>query len=213
MFTSSALISLAYRIAVDNGKVEQNPARLVKHRKENNARIRWLFPAEEHRLRKVIEAKFPEHITEFDIALHTGMRRSEHYSLTWPDVDFANRLITLRRTKSGEVRHIKLNQVALAAFQSLFAQSRGEGYVFTNSRFERLMNSRHWFEPQVDEAGIEGFTWHCLRHTFASRLLMKGVDLRTVQQFMGHNYDTNDVPLRTPRARTSVGGNRAAVRN
>ena len=48
------------------------------------------------------------------------------------------------------------------------------------------MNSRHWFEKAVTDAGITDFTWHCLRHTFASRLVMAGVDLRIVQELMGH---------------------------
>jgi site-specific recombinase XerD len=45
---------------------------------------------------------------------------------------------------------------------------------------------RQWFEPAVKEARLAAFTWHCLRHTFASRLVMAGVDLRTVQELMGH---------------------------
>ena len=181
-----ALFSLTFRLAVENGKIKYNPARLVKRRREDNARVRWLLPVEEKRLRQAIEEKGAEHIPEFEIALHTGMRRSEQYSLMWSDIDFINRIITVRHTKNGEMRHIRLNQTALAAFEQLFARSNGEGFVFTNGRFEHLLNSRHWFEPAVEKAKIADFTWHCLRHTFASRLTMAGVDLRTVQQLMGH---------------------------
>jgi site-specific recombinase XerD len=177
---------LTFRLALENGKIKYNPARLVKRRREDNARIRWLLGEEEKRLRKAIEEKWAEHMPELDIALHTGMRRSEQYSLMWSDIDFINRIITVRHTKNGEMRHIRLNQTALATFEQLFARSNGEGFVFTNGRFEHLLNSRHWFEPAIEKAGIADFTWHCLRHTFASRLVMAGVDLRTVQQLMGH---------------------------
>jgi len=49
-----------------------------------------------------------------------------------------------------------------------------------------LQGYKHWFEPAVSEAGVRDFTWYCLRHTFASRLVMAGVDLRTVAELMGH---------------------------
>jgi hypothetical protein len=49
-----------------------------------------------------------------------------------------------------------------------------------------LQGYKHWFGPSVKEAGIKDFTWYCLRHTFASRLAMAGVDLRTLAELMGH---------------------------
>jgi tetratricopeptide (TPR) repeat protein len=82
-----ALVSLVYRLGIQNGKVKENPARLVKHRQENNARVRWLSPEEEVRLRAFLEATCPQYVPELDLALHTGMRLGEMFSLTWDGVE------------------------------------------------------------------------------------------------------------------------------
>jgi site-specific recombinase XerD len=58
--------------------------------------------------------------------------------------------------------------------------------VFLNTKGDRLLDARDWFEPAVEKAGLEDYTWHCNRHTFASWLVMAGVDIRTVAQLMGH---------------------------
>jgi integrase len=114
-----ALWSLTFRVGMENGKVTQNPARLVKRRREDNTRVRWLLDEEEPLLRDVISDSYAEHMPEFDIAIHCGMRKSEQYSLTWPDIDFSNRILTVRKSKNGEMRHIKLNPIALEAFRIL----------------------------------------------------------------------------------------------
>jgi len=46
--------------------------------------------------------------------------------------------------------------------------------------------SRQWFEEVTEKANISNFHWHDLRHTFASRLVMARIPLRTVQLLMGH---------------------------
>jgi site-specific recombinase XerD len=56
----------------------------------------------------------------------------------------------------------------------------GTGPVFVTIHGEPLLGYKHWFDSAVQEAGIRDFTWYCLRHTFASRLVMAGVDRRTV---------------------------------
>jgi Phage integrase family len=48
-----------------------------------------------------------------------------------------------------------------------------------------LRGYKHCFDPPVREAGIRDFTWYCLRHTFASRLVMVGVGLRTIADLWG----------------------------
>jgi len=176
-----ALLSLTYRLAIRNGKVKENPARLVSHRLENNARIRFLSSEEETKLRKAIDAACPEYLAELDLAIHTGMRMSEQYRLRWQDVSFARRTLTIARSKNGETRHVPLNKAALAALMALEKRVNGSEFVCGGA-----VEPRRWFEPVVKSANLTEFSWHCLRHTFASRLVMAGVDIRTVQELLGH---------------------------
>jgi integrase len=113
------------------------------------------------------------------------MRAGEQFGLKWEQVDFARKLITLPKTKSGKMRHIPLNAVAMAALNRLRLRV-GSPYVFTNRYGERMENQRDWFDEVLREVNLPGYTWHVNRHTFASRLVMGGVDLRTVAELLGH---------------------------
>jgi len=175
-----SLMSLMFRLGMGSGKATANPARLVKGRKEDNARVRFLSEAEEEKLRAVIREHWPEHEPEFDIALNTGMRRGGMYGIEWRDVDFEHRLVTERLSKNGKTRYVPLNEAAVAAFAKLRQTSDGDGRVFSTHK------PRHWFERAVAVAGVTDFHWHDCRHTFASRLTMLSVPLRAVQKLMGH---------------------------
>jgi len=181
-----ALLSLIFRLGIENGKVKENPARLVKHRLVNNARTRWLSPEEEARLRIAIAARHPEHIPELEIALNTGLRLSEMYGLTWENVNLSRRVLTVPRAKNGEMRHVPINTAALSALLELRKRGDGTDRVIRSLKGFVLSDPSRWFENAVRIAKIRDFSWHCLRHTFASRLVMAGVDLRTVQELLGH---------------------------
>lgn len=176
-----ALLSLIYRLAIRSGKVKENPARLVPHRLEDNARIRFLSVDEETSLRKAIGEKCPERMPEFDLSLNTGMRLSEQYGLLWENVSIPLRILTIPRSKNGTMRHVPLNQAATRALEGLRKQYRASQLVCGGAR-----EPRRWFEPILKDAKVANFSWHCLRHTFASRLVMAGVDIRTVQELLGH---------------------------
>lgn len=195
-----ATLGRALQLAVIDGHLSRNVARMVTARREHNERIRWLRPEEETKLVKAIRAEWPEYLPSFYIALHTGMRQSEQFSLTWDEVDFERRRIFLDQTKNGSNREVPMNRTALAAFEELREEREGrrrEGkelseYVFTSARYrgERLLNPRQWFDVAVANAKIGDFHWHDLRHTFISRLVMKGADLKTVQDLAGHRSIT-----------------------
>jgi integrase len=177
-----------FNLAIENGKTESNPARLLKTRRAPDGRVRFLDANEESRLVAVIMARWPAHLPEFVIALNTGMRKSEQYQrINWNSVDFLHRDLYVPVSKNGDGRHITMTPEVIAAFRVLFARTSGQGPIFQAARGgAALQGPKHWFEDALLAAKVKDFTWHCLRHTFASRLVMAGVDLSTVSNLLGH---------------------------
>lgn len=177
-------LSGIFTYAVRSGRLASNPVRQVRRFKENEHRIRYLTEDEEKGLRKAIRKSCRQREPELDLALNTGMRRGEQFSLTWDAVDLIGGRLTVRG-KTGR-RFIPINGAAKAALERLHARSNGSAYVCPETKSPWQRDWRRWFESAVDAAKIENFRWHDLRHTFASRLVMAGVDIRTVQELMGH---------------------------
>jgi len=180
-------MSLSYRLGILNRKVTSNPARSVTHRREDNNRVRFLTEEEEKKLRKVIEAKWRSHMPELDLAINTGIRKGSQYGLTWDMVDWKGRMLDIPRTKNEEPIHVPLNDAAMAALKTVEGRGRAKGRVFQSAKTgEPLENGRHWFDDAVMEAGIKNVRWHDFRHTFASRLRMKGAPLEDIADLLGH---------------------------
>ena len=94
-------------------------------------------------------------------------------------------------TRNGSDRFVTLNSAAVEVLKGLKKRHEElalppDSTLFHSKRDELIKNPRQWFATALDQAKIEGVTWHTLRHTFASRLVMAGVDLKTVQELMGH---------------------------
>ena len=192
-----AYLSLAYRLGNENGLVAVNPARLVRQRHEDNARIRWLSSDEEIRLRAAVATHYLNELPALDLSLHTGMRRKEQYGLTWDCVDFARRQLTIPRSKHGGIRYIPLDDTARAALRQLHRRGNGVGPVMIAAqgghgyaKGHAVKQPREWFASACQLAAVANYTWHANRHTFISRLIMAGVPLRTVQELAGHKTIT-----------------------
>jgi Phage integrase family len=131
--------------------------------------------------------KWPLHLAELDLSINTGLRKGSQYSLTWDMVDFRGRMLNIPRTKNEEPLHVPLNDAAVAALRVVHDRCTTRGRVFQSAKTgEPLENGRHWFDDALMEAGIKNFRWHDLRHTFASRLRMKGAPLEDIADLLGH---------------------------
>lgn len=177
-----ALLSSVFKLAVRNGRIRSNPCNEVQRFKESPGRVRFLSSSEEDLLRSEILQRYPDREPEFDLALNTGMRRGEQFGLRRSSVDLDRGLLTVSG-KTGQ-RYITLNTRGIAAVRRLLDSEPGD--YLCGAKREGQRDSRRWFERCVRAAGISSFRFHDLRHTFASRLVMAGVDLTTVKDLMGH---------------------------
>ncbi|MFC1580006.1 tyrosine-type recombinase/integrase [Thermodesulfobacteriota bacterium] len=184
-----ALLKTIFNKAIEWEKAEHNPVKGIKQYAESH-RVRYLTDEEEQELVKVFPATYWSWV---EIAMDTGMRRGEQFGLRWEDINFQTRIITIPRSKNGEVRHIPMNDRVVEILRNLPSRFKGE-YVFTSSNWQTPMDADNFvyrvFKPALAEAKIKDFRWHDLRHTFASRLVMAGEDIRTVQELMGHKNIT-----------------------
>jgi len=132
------------------------------------------------------------HKPEFTLALETGTRRGELYALEWDRVDLERRQLLLLMMKNGTSRVVIITARAVKAVEELQDRRSTETPRVCLTRYgQPMVSPRAWFELVMEESvkqnrALKDVTWHVFRHTYISRLVMAGVDLRTVQELAGH---------------------------
>ncbi len=202
---ATSFLRRLFNLAIRDGLLDKNPVSRVKALTENNTRIRYLSQEEEAQLRAVT---VPADWAAISFAMNTGLRQGEMLSLRREDLDLRLGMVTVRRSKHGEQRHVPLNQGARDAL-AIILGGQDSDWVFpapkaskkqqTDERPGRGKKTVPEDRPRRGDslykgvlvracrkAGVKNFRWHDLRHTFCSRLVMVGVDLRTVQELAGH---------------------------
>ena len=178
-------LSKMYNLGIESGIIKANPVRAVKKLREENYKIRYLTADEEKRMFKAIDETFPYLKQIITCALQTGMRRGEIFNLKWSDIDFEFGFIELLKTKSGKSRKIPISESLMAILESI---ERNSDYVFVNPQTQKPFTDIHnSFRTVLRMADIKNFRFHDLRHTVATRLVEKGIDLVVVKEILGHS--------------------------
>jgi integrase len=184
-----ACLRTLFNKAVLWGKLEESPMNGVKKNRESNGRMRVLTFEEELRL---IENAAPHLRPILVVLLNTGLRRGEALGLRWGDVDFNEEHILIGDSKSGKSRTVPLNTAAFSALHEL----RRNGLPLFNGTwrpadtdhvFGGLVEIKRSFHTACKLAELDNLRLHDLRHTFASNLVRRGVDIVTVSRLLGHS--------------------------
>jgi integrase len=171
-----------FSIAVDQDKIAASPATKLKDYlpKAPEGRNRYLKPKE---LGLVLRS-CPEWLRPIvGLAVSLGTRRGELLAVRWEDVNMTSGKVHLRKTKNGKERDVFLNDLARQVLISMGAGKQKRGLVFPDVTPAQVTVA---FIRACDAAGIEDFSFHDLRHTFASQLRMAGADLHDLKELMGH---------------------------
>ena len=167
-----------------------SPLQDIPQHKENPGKLRFLTPEEEQRLMDAARLQswvlLPLLIR---LAIVTGLRRGALLALCWRDVmlDTESPHVAVERTKNGDSHVSPITPDLVQEFRRMRRiRSEDSDLIFVGKHWNQPHDFRHGFNEACKVAGLEGVTFHTLRHTSCSRLAQAGVDILAIAEHAGH---------------------------
>jgi integrase len=154
----------------------------IRRFKEGNRRLRWLTQDEVARLMD----ELPRHTRDMALfTLATGLRESNVTGLDWSQIDMQQRIawVYTDQSKSGKVIRVPLNQDAIDILISQLGKHNSRVFTYQGNPVDKA-GTKLW-RNALKRAGIDNFTWHGLRHTWASWHVQAGTPLNVLQELGG----------------------------
>ena len=201
-----SILNLAFEYACNMEYIEENPCVRVRRTKAETKKIE-AFTVEEQRAIEVEIARSDDRrLHGILICLYTGLRIGELLGLTWKDVDFDRGVIKITKTVYREKDENGMWQLCVDTPKTKASdriiplpeyitnmlhqdyESAQTPYVVENKKGERMSirSYQYIFEKLTERAGVRKLNFHALRHTFATRAIECGMDIKTVADIMGH---------------------------
>jgi site-specific recombinase XerD len=133
--------------------------------------------------------------TAFITIYSAGLRVSEAVALTARDIDSARMVLHVRQGKGRKDRYVMLSEQLLAILRDYWKRERPQLWLFPGADPSRPITTRtlqRACRQAARAAGLDkAVTVHTLRHSFATHLLEQGVDIRVIQDLLGHRHITS----------------------
>ena len=170
----------------------RQPWEHINLKKENKGRIRVLSREEEGRVVSLLRdtvhnsrrCHFPEVADLVEVLVDTGCRLSEVLDLRYDDINVETNLITIWINKGDKPRSIPMTSRVGNILQARRINEASKPFTIDRDQAE---NAWTWVRKTMGYSGDTEFVMHALRHTTATRLIDKGIDLYTVKEWLGHS--------------------------
>lgn len=200
------VLSMAFEYAIDMEVCEDNPCVRLKRIPEDSKKIDAFTRDEQKKIEAYIKSSDDRRLFGILLDFYSGMRIGELIALEWQDVDFDKGLIYINKTayrdksKTGEwevcidkpktkssERVIPLPTCIIELMKEYSITSKSN-YVIENKKSERMSirSYQYIFEKITEKVGVRKLNFHAIRHTFATRAIECGMDIKTLSEIMGH---------------------------
>jgi integrase len=173
-------------------KYHKQPWEHIKLKKESKGRIRVLSKEEELAVIDLLRNQdhaskrsyFPEVADMVEVLVDTGCRLSEVLNLKYEDINLGTNLITIWINKGDKPRSLPMTERVRTILERRRSQEAVKPFTIARDQAERAWS---WTRKRMGLVGDLEFVMHSLRHTCATRLIDKGIDLYTVKEWLGHS--------------------------
>ncbi len=200
------VLSMAFEHAIDMEICEDNPCVRLKRIPEDSKKIEAFTRDEQKKIETYIQDSDDRRLFGILLGFYSGMRIGELIALEWSDVDFDKGIIHVNKTvyrdksktgkwevcidkpktKSSE-RIIPLPACIVDMMRD-YSLTTKSNYVVENKKGERMSirSYQYIFEKLTEKVGVRKLNFHAIRHSFATRAIECGMDIKTLSEIMGH---------------------------
>ena len=171
-------LSTAFSLAKKYGYIAENPFKMVNKVKVPKKKPKFITPVKAEELLKYTKGR---NIFQYIfVALNTGARISEIINMKWEDVHLESMIINIHGKGSKE----RIVPIPSLLYKFLKKKPKNGEYVMTGCR----LRGEIWrqFRKYADDKGLKNITFHNLRDTYASWMVQNGVNLKVIQELLGH---------------------------